>query len=359
MELYLQLCKSIEEFHEDQNIFKVILNDICKSYNLTNFFIHILLLLDDSILVTSSFSDKIVTSLDIVDLYMHLFFVRWLYIMGKSEILRKNTSPLTSPTTPVKIKVERDSTPTPISASTPAAPIGNITGQGKGAEVPPLPQSGGGKGNSPSEGVGESKPITLSKLMHARAQRSDYYQGTGVFSFELHRQSSKSLNLYLKKLWLGVILEGRGHNPVCHVCGLWTNKWTSFYFELLVFGAQDAYRPALTPCQSSFAGGLPSYSLVDPDGSNQWCLILNFSWGVRGMGRSIWERIKLGPLISSVASPVCQEGQSERNFLPFSSRFFLFFPDFCWFLAFFCCQGWHSAPLPPQWLRHCHWCMLM
>ena len=33
---------------------------------------------------------------------------------------------------------------------------------------------------------------------------------------------------------------------------------------------------------------------------------------------------------SSIASPVCQEGQSERNFpiFAFSSRFFLFFPDF-------------------------------
>ena len=38
--------------------------------------------------------------------------------------------------------------------------------------------------------------------------------------------------------------------------------------------------------------------------------------------------------VSSVASPICQEGQSERNFpiFAFSSRFFLnfsqFFPDF-------------------------------
>ena len=76
---------------------------------------------------------------------------------------------------------------------------------------------------------------------------------------------------------------------------------------------------------------------------------------------------------SSVASPICQEGQSERNFpiFAFSSRFFLFFPNFSWFFPdfswfsprffpdfhdfwqFFPCQGWHSAPLPPQWLRHC------
>ena len=60
---------------------------------------------------------------------------------------------------------------------------------------------------------------------------------------------------------------------------------------------------------------------------------------------------------SSVASPICQEGQSERNFpiFAFSSRFILFFLIF--FLIFprffplfsdlgqiFRCQGWHSAP---------------
>ena len=50
---------------------------------------------------------------------------------------------------------------------------------------------------------------------------------------------------------------------------------------------------------------------------------------------------------SSVASPICQEGQSERNFqiFAFSSRFS---PDFSWFFPdfwpFFRCQGWHSAP---------------
>ena len=40
---------------------------------------------------------------------------------------------------------------------------------------------------------------------------------------------------------------------------------------------------------------------------------------------------------SSVASPICQEGQSERNFpiFAFSSRFFLFFPDFSWFFRDF------------------------
>ena len=40
---------------------------------------------------------------------------------------------------------------------------------------------------------------------------------------------------------------------------------------------------------------------------------------------------------SSVASSICQEGQSERNFpmFAFSSRFFLFFPDFSWFFPDF------------------------
>ena len=40
---------------------------------------------------------------------------------------------------------------------------------------------------------------------------------------------------------------------------------------------------------------------------------------------------------SSVASPICHEGQSERNFpiFAFSSRFFLFSPDFSWFFPDF------------------------
>ena len=42
-------------------------------------------------------------------------------------------------------------------------------------------------------------------------------------------------------------------------------------------------------------------------------------------------------ITSSVARPVCQEGQSERTFpiFAFSSRFFLFFPDFSWFFPSF------------------------
>ena len=51
------------------------------------------------------------------------------------------------------------------------------------------------------------------------------------------------------------------------------------------------------------------------------------------------------PQASSVASSICQEGQSERTFpiFAFSSWFFLFFPPR--FLAFFRCQGWHPAPV--------------
>ena len=66
---------------------------------------------------------------------------------------------------------------------------------------------------------------------------------------------------------------------------------------------------------------------------------------------------------SSVASLICQEGQSERNFpiFAFSSRFFWFFPDFfpgfSWFFPdfwqIFAVRGGTLPPLPPQWL--CHW----
>ena len=71
----------------------------------------------------------------------------------------------------------------------------------------------------------------------------------------------------------------------------------------------------------------------------------------------------LSNLTSSVASPICQEGQSERTFLIFAflPNFFLFFPNFLSFFPIFpdfplffpdfwlifCCQGWHSAPLDP------------
>ena len=71
------------------------------------------------------------------------------------------------------------------------------------------------------------------------------------------------------------------------------------------------------------------------------------------------------PQGSSVASPICQEGQSKRNFpiFAFSSRFFLFFPDFSkfppifplfsrFFGNFFAVRGDTLPPLPPQWLRH-------
>ena len=88
-----------------------------------------------------------------------------------SEAMKKNTSPSgvnsVSPTG-VKIKTECDRSP---------------------KSTPPL--HGGNVGAAVDTDIAEQKPISLSKLMHARAQRSDYYQGTGVFSFELHHRPSK------------------------------------------------------------------------------------------------------------------------------------------------------------------------
>ena len=53
---------------------------------------------------------------------------------------------------------------------------------------------------------------------------------------------------------------------------------------------------------------------------------------------------------SSVASPICQKGQSERtfplfHFLPLFPDFLPLFPNF-W--QFFCCQGAHCPPWPPS-----------
>ena len=64
--------------------------------------------------------------------------------------------------------------------------------------------------------------------------------------------------------------------------------------------------------------------------------------------------------ISSLASPICQEGAKRKNLPNFP-----LFPDFPWFflifplfflifgIFFFCCQGGTLSPLAPQWL--CHW----
>ena len=78
--------------------------------------------------------------------------------------------------------------------------------------------------------------------------------------------------------------------------------------------------------------------------------------------------VKLLITHSSVASPICQEGQSEINFpiFPLFPDFWLFFPifplfppifsDFSWFFPsfwqFFTIRGGTLPPLPPQWLRH-------
>ena len=66
---------------------------------------------------------------------------------------------------------------------------------------------------------------------------------------------------------------------------------------------------------------------------------------------------------SSIASPICQEGQNERTFaiFAFSSWFFLFFPIFSLhfpiFGKFLAVKGGNLPPLTPQWLCHCvsHW----
>ncbi|XP_022108732.1 protein CBFA2T1-like isoform X3 [Acanthaster planci] len=90
-----------------------------------------------------------------------------------SEAMKKNTSPAgingISPNE-VKIKTERAASP---------------------KSTPPCSGTGSGGAAVDTE-IAEQKPITLSKLMHARAQRNDYYQGTGVFSFELHHRSNSA-----------------------------------------------------------------------------------------------------------------------------------------------------------------------
>ena len=63
---------------------------------------------------------------------------------------------------------------------------------------------------------------------------------------------------------------------------------------------------------------------------------------------------------SSVASPICQEGQSEITFpiFAFSSGFFLFFPNFSPFsryLASFLLSGGALCPLNSQWLVYSHY----
>ena len=74
---------------------------------------------------------------------------------------------------------------------------------------------------------------------------------------------------------------------------------------------------------------------------------------------------------SSVASPICQEGQSERTFpiFAFSSWFFIFFPAFSWLLpsssrllAYFsllrvalCPRALPPVATPLLWYRKSHW----
>ena len=79
----------------------------------------------------------------------------------------------------------------------------------------------------------------------------------------------------------------------------------------------------------------------------------------------IWHAYGTSHWLSSIASPICQEGQSGRTFLifAFSSQFFLFF-FLPWFFLifslfsptfgnFFALRGGTLPPLTSQWLRHC------
>ncbi|XP_063951919.1 uncharacterized protein LOC135153301 [Lytechinus pictus] len=103
----------------------------------------------------------------------------------------KTTSPI-SPTK-VKVKTERDLDTSPPSAAPVPVPPPAVAP----SSFPHLPHThAAGTNNerrsSPPSSGQEHKPITLSKLMRARAQRNEFYcKGTGVFSFdlELHRQS--------------------------------------------------------------------------------------------------------------------------------------------------------------------------
>ena len=86
---------------------------------------------------------------------------------------------------------------------------------------------------------------------------------------------------------------------------------------------------------------------------HQKCPSIHQCWDVLASGTWGWS-----PVYSSIASPICQEGQSEKtfpifplflNFFPLFSNFSWFSPSFSWFLAiFFCCQGGTLPPLTPS-----------
>ena len=66
-----------------------------------------------------------------------------------------------------------------------------------------------------------------------------------------------------------------------------------------------------------------------------------------------WKWSTHDPCSSSITSPICQEGQSERTSLifPLFSRFFLIFKIFSLIFGKFSLSG--VALCPPQWLCHC------
>ncbi|XP_071817351.1 protein CBFA2T2-like isoform X5 [Apostichopus japonicus] len=92
----------------------------------------------------------------------------------------KKTNSATSslPLPAVTVKVEKETEP--------SSPSSNITTSKMGNGSGPVTQQ-------TCTVINEHKPISLSKLMQARAQRNqDCYQATGIFSFELHRQSNQT-----------------------------------------------------------------------------------------------------------------------------------------------------------------------
>lgn len=97
------------------------------------------------------------------------------------KMKKTNSTASTLPLPPVTVKVEKE--PPEAAQLSPSQP--SKMGNGGG----PVTQ----QSCSLASPLGEQKPISLSKLMQARAQRNqDYYQATGIFSFELHRQPNHS-----------------------------------------------------------------------------------------------------------------------------------------------------------------------
>ena len=100
----------------------------------------------------------------------------------------------------------------------------------------------------------------------------------------------------------------------------------SVFSEPKLCANRCAYMISIQPCMI----GLPIKYLQMPDCTPAvWATSTSDAW---------WQLFQHHDLCTSnVASPICQEGQSERNFpiFAFSSRFLLFLPDFSWFFPDF------------------------